>query len=368
MSPSSENSPELELAKWLEEIGLGQYAALFIQERLTLELMPDVADEDLQGLGLPLGHRVAILRAARFLPAKKSSITAPNSLRREQESAPQRTEHRPLTVMFCDLTGSVPLSRFYGAEEFRNLLSEYREICATAVRRYDGFTARYVGDGILMYFGYPTAHEDDAERALRAALAIRAGIAELDKRMGARAGPGITVHLGIATGDVVVGDIVAGGTVEMAAATGDAPNLAARLQGMAPPGSILIDQATRDRAGELFEYSEVDALELKGFDHPVRILQLNGERVSTRFEARTRAPTRLLGRDEQLTALNRQWSVAKSGKFQIGLITGPAGIGKSRMIDGVPLPSKTRDEPVPQRRSSSSSSVQSSSSTRRSPR
>jgi len=335
MSPSSENSPEPMLVKWLEGLGLGQYAALFIREKLTLELMPDVADLDLQGLGLPLGHRITILRAARLLVAEGSAIAAPSTELQEPESAPQRTAYRPLTVMFCDLTGSVSLSRFYGPEEFRNLLSEYRLICATAARRYDGFTARYVGDGILMYFGYPTAHEDDAERALRAALEIRAGISELDKRTRGEANPRIAVHLGVATGDVVVGDIVTGDTVEMAAATGDAPNLAARLQAAAAPGMILIDQATRDRAGELFEYGEVDMQQLKGFDDPVRILQLNGERASTRFEARSGSRVRLLGRDEQLAALNRQWKEAKSGKFQVALIAGPAGIGKSRLIDAV---------------------------------
>jgi class 3 adenylate cyclase/tetratricopeptide (TPR) repeat protein len=330
--PVPKGMPMTEIAGWLEGLGLSQYSALFAQENLTLELLPDLSDEDLKGLGIPLGHRLVILKAARLLPVPTSVATAGSGPRRRNEPSPRGADRRPLTVMFCDLADSVPLSRHFGAEEFRSLLNTYRELCVGPIRRYGGFTARYAGDGIMIYFGYPSAHEDDAARALWAGLEILACIAERDACSSDR-GPKFAVHIGVSTSEVVVGDIISGDTAEAAAVTGDAPNLAARLQSLAAPGTMLIDRATRELAGELFDYRSLGSQRLKGFEQPVAVWQVAGDRPFTRFEARSRPPTQLVGRKSQLKVLYRQWGLARAGQGQVTLISGEAGIGKSRLID-----------------------------------
>ncbi len=321
-----------DLAAWLEQKGLGQYAALFEREKLTLKLLAHVTDENLRELGIPLGHRLVILEGARADLASlavKAQSRPPDHL----TSARGDADRRPLTVVFCDLADSIPISRHFGPEEFRSFLKTYRAVCSEPLRRYGGFTARYVGDGILMYFGYPVAHENDAERALYASLEIRQGIADLDLKTRERSGPKIAVHIGIASGEVVVGDIVGGDAAEAAAVTGEAPNLAARLQSLAPAGSILIDQMTRDLVGEQFEYHFLGEKNLKGFDNPVSVWEVVGERPFTRYESRRGRRSRLVGRASQLASLSKQWTAACSGHGQVALIYGRAGIGKSRLAD-----------------------------------
>lgn len=323
-----------DLAAWLEEKGLGQYAKLFEREKLTLDLLSRVTDADLRGLGIPLGHRLLILEGARAASATQIAGAVPNSPTNSKTSQ-EAADRRPLTVVFCDLADSIPVSRHFGPEEFRALLNTYRAACSSPLRRYGGYAARYVGDGILIYFGYPFAHENDAERALYASIEIRSAVAELDRESREKGGPKIGVHIGIATGEVVVGEIGGGEAAEEAAVTGEAPNLAARLQSLAPTGSIYIDQMTRDLVGEQFEYVSLGEKHLKGFDRPVAVWDIVGERPFTRFESHSGITARLVGREPQIAALAKQWHLAVSGSGQIAVISGRAGMGKSRLAEAV---------------------------------
>lgn len=320
-----------ELGGWLERLGLAVYAELFEKEQLTLDLLPLLSHDELKGLGVPLGHRLTILRAAGALPHAATSQVAPPVAK----PMPRNEDRRQLTIMFCDLTDSIIISRQLGPEAFRSFLITYRELCARSLRRYGGFTARYVGDSILMYFGYPDAHEDDAERAIRCAFDILAGTAALDAQMRAGGGPQLAVHIGIATGPVVAGDMAAADAAEVAAVTGEAPNLAARLQSLAEAGEVLIDQATRDLAGDNFDYHNLGRRHLKGFEQPVTIWRLVGELHSTRFEAHRRSEAPLIGRETELAALLEQWTLAAAGHGQAAVLAGRSGIGKSRLADAI---------------------------------
>jgi class 3 adenylate cyclase len=243
-------------------------------------------------------------------------------------------ERRQLTVMFCDLVGSTALSTKLDPEDMREVITSFQDRCRQAIRQYAGFIARYMGDGMLVYFGYPQAHEDDAERAVRAGLAIVRSMTELNTDIGKRYEIVLAVRVGVATGLVVVGDIVGEGAAEEAAVVGETPNLAARLQGVAEPNQVVVASVTQQLLGGLFEYEDLGSHELKGIAQPVQVWRVAAEReVESRYEAKRiggRLP--LVGRQEELGLLVRSWEAAKEGHGQVVLIQGEAGIGKSRLV------------------------------------
>ncbi len=278
------------------------------------------------------GASLSPVATARHLAAAATDQVSPDTTLHEREA-----ERRQLTVMFCDLVGSTALSAELDPEDMREVITSFQDRCRHAIRQYAGFIARYMGDGMLVYFGYPQAHEDDAERAVRAGLAIVHSMAELNDDIGKRYEVVLAVRVGVATGLVVVGDIVGEGAAEEAAVIGETPNLAARLQGVAEPNQVVVASATRQLLGGLFEYADLGRHELKGVAQPVQVWRVLAEReVESRYEGKRiggRLP--LVGRQEELGLLVRSWEAAKEEHGQAVLIQGEAGIGKSRLVDAL---------------------------------
>jgi class 3 adenylate cyclase/predicted ATPase len=313
---------------WLRSLSLEQYEKTFLDNAIDLAILPELTEGDLEKLGVLLGHRKIMLRAIAALGASAPAIVQGETRWRQRESA----ERRQLTVMFCDLAASTELSARLDPEDFRELLGTYHAAVRKEIKRFDGFIAKYMGDGVLIYFGYPRAHEDDAERAVRAGLGLARGIARI------KAGAAyLASRIGIATGLVVVGDLIGSGDAQERGVVGDTPHLAARLQGLAEPNTVLTDEGTRRLLGNLFEYRDFDAVEIKGFPDPVKVWQvLRPSAVESRFEAlRTVHLTPLVGRDDEIELLMRRWSRAKEGEGQIVLLAGEAGVGKSRMAAAI---------------------------------
>lgn len=244
---------------------------------------------------------------------------------------PERAERRQLTMLFCDLVDSVALSTRLDPEDLRDLISAYQQGCAQSVRPYDGYIARYVGDGVLVYFGYPTAHEDNAERAICAGLDIVAAVGRLPESRNLGVEPEIRVRIGIATGVVVVGDAVAEGVLDRDSVVGEAANLAARLQGLAAPNTIVVSPVTRQLAGERFSYRDLGQHEIKGFANPIAAYQVIERREVTRLQARGGALTPLVGRDAEIALMLERWRRAAAGNGQVVALFGQPGIGKSRI-------------------------------------
>jgi class 3 adenylate cyclase/tetratricopeptide (TPR) repeat protein len=324
-----------DLARWLERLDLSKYAEIFAEHEVSVRDLPHLTEDDLKGLGLPLGPR------RRLLAAVKSGnvFSAPTQPKQriEEEVAPAlqkspmgSAERRLLTVMFADLVGSTELSRRLDPEDLREVLRRYQDAVAAVVRRYDGHIAKFLGDGVLAYFGWPQAHEDDGERAARAGLETVAAVGEIECDNGEY----LRARIGIATGQVVVGDLVSGGRHDAEAVTGETPNLAARLQGTAGPGTVLIDTATRSLVRDVFELRQFADQLLKGFDEPVPVWRVLAERaMASRFEAaHTGGFTALVGREHEIGLLLDRWRLSSTGEGQVVLLSGPAGIGKSRML------------------------------------
>jgi class 3 adenylate cyclase/tetratricopeptide (TPR) repeat protein len=242
-------------------------------------------------------------------------------------------ERRQLTVMFCDLVGSTALSVRLDPEEMRELIATYRKCVTDSVARFEGFIARYLGDGVLVYFGYPQAHEDDAERAVRSGLAAVAAVDALETRTGIR----IRAHVGIATGLVVVGEQIDAGGIRERDAIGETPNLAARLQDLAAPGEVVIAASTRRLVGRMFDCRALGSVEVKGLPKPVAAWQVQGVAVGvSRFEAlHAGALSQLVGRQEEIELLLRRWHQAKAGEGRVVLLSGEPGIGKSRIAESL---------------------------------
>jgi len=236
-------------------------------------------------------------------------------------------ERRQLTVMFCDLVGSTALSTGMDPEDLRDVIASYQNRCSAAIRRYDGFVAKYMGDGILVYFGYPRAHEDEAERSVRAALDIVEAMAELNAAIRRPPGVELAVRIGIATGPVIVGDQIGEGTASETAVVGETPNLAARLQALAQPNQILASAATRAMLGDHFDLANLGTYELKGSAEPVPVWRVLAPReVESRFAAtRTGSSTPLVGRQEEMGLLLRAWDGSRHGRGQVVLIQGRPG-------------------------------------------
>jgi class 3 adenylate cyclase/tetratricopeptide (TPR) repeat protein len=306
--------------------------------------LPQLSDDDLKGLGLPLGHRRKLQAALKDRAAARAAEDVPDVAavdRSIDRRSAAEAERRQLTVMFCDLVGSTALSAKLDPEDLREVMRVYQEAVTGVVTRYDGHVAKYLGDGVLAYFGWPRAHEDDAERAVRAGLDAVAAVSALAPREGVR----LEARAGIATGPVVVGDVVGGGVVEAGAVAGETPNLAARLQGIAAPGTVTIGESTHRLAGAVFECRDLGARDLQGFAAPVRAWSVvRPRRAESRFEV-TRGGhlTELIGREDEVDLLHRRWQRAKRGEGQVVLIAGEPGIGKSRLVRS--LQERIADEP-----------------------
>jgi class 3 adenylate cyclase/tetratricopeptide (TPR) repeat protein len=319
----------MDIGDWLRSLGLRQYEQAFHDNEIDEPILPSLTAEDLKEIGVgPVGHRRKLLEAIAALPAREPSLALQRSAAAAASETHNRAERRQLTIMFCDLVGSTALAAQLDPEDLREVLGAYHRAVSDAVAAAGGFVAKYMGDGVLVYFGYPQAHEHDAEQAVRAGLVLVDRIGRLESRAGALAG-----RVGIATGLVVVGDLLGTGEAQERGVVGETPNLAARLQEMGGPGAVLIADSTRRRLGDLFEYRNLGLVDVKGLTEPVPAWQvLRESTVENRFEAlRSAALSPLVGRDEELGLLLRRWERAKEGDGQIVLISGEAGIGKSRM-------------------------------------
>src|ERR1700757_2506034 len=313
----------------LRRLGLDQYEATFRENNVDETVLPSLTAEDLKDLGVgSVGHRRKLVDAIAALRAEASAPTPLSDAPLATDQAAKDTaERRQVTVMFSDLVGSTALSARMDPEDLREVISAYQRCVAETVRRFGGFAARYMGDGVLIYFGYPVAHEDDAERAVRAGLALIDAVATLP------APEPLQVRIGAATGMVVIGDLVGSGEAQEHDIVGETPNLAARLQAIAEPNMVVIAEATRRLLGNLFELQDLGPKELKGIAGPVRVFAvLRASSVESRFEAMHPGDlTALIGREEELELLLRRWASAKTGEGQVLLLSGEPGIGKSRL-------------------------------------
>ena len=308
----------IDVADWLRRLDLEQYARAFAANDINGEVLPELTADDLIGLGIvSIGHRRKLLAAIAALRERPPTPAVATSA---------AAERRQLTVMFCDLVGSTPLSTRYDPEDLREIIGAYHRCVAETADRFAGFVAKFMGDGVLVYFGYPEAHEDDAERAVRAGLAVIDAVGSL-----ATPEP-LNVRLGIASGLVVVGDLIGAGAAQERGVVGETPNLAARLQALAGPGTLVVAGSTRRQIGGLFEIEDLGAQPLAGFAEPQRAWRVVGDSgVVSRFEALRSQATPLVGRDEELDLLLRRWQQAKCGEGRVVLLSGEPGIGKSRM-------------------------------------
>ena len=325
----------MDIDGWLRRIGLEQYTQTFRDNAIDLSVLPDLTDQDLEKLGVLLGHRRKLLRAIADLEAIEKGAPAV-AVAAAAPAAPRpldTAERRQLTVMFVDLVGSTALSARLDPEDMREIIGAYHRSCAEQITKAGGFVAKYMGDGVLAYFGYPQAHEHDAERAVLAGLAL----AEAVPKLATVVSTALQVRIGIATGLVVVGDLIGSGEAQERGVVGDTPNLAARLQALAEPNMVVIADSTRRLLGNLFELEDLGPQELKGISGPLRAwAALRPAPVEGRFEAmHTSGLTDLVGREEELDLLLRRWSKAKSGEGQVVLLSGEAGIGKSRLTAAV---------------------------------
>jgi class 3 adenylate cyclase len=315
----------MDIAAWLHELGLERYLDAFRENDVDDDVLRTLTADDLRELGVAsLGHRKKLLEAIAALaqpmaepgPADRTvagEVEAPAAI-------PRAAERRQLTVLFCDLVGSTALSAELDPEEMGAVIRAYQNAVAGETLRFEGHVAKFMGDGVLAYFGWPQAHEDDAERAVRAGLALVRAVAGLEA-----GGHRLAARIGIATGLVVVGELVGEGEAQERAVVGETPNLAARLQALADPASVVISEATRRLVGGLFELTDLGPTRVKGFAEPLAAFRVEGEVHGQRL-------TPLIGREHELAMLLERWAWAKEGDGQVVLIAGEAGIGKSRLL------------------------------------
>jgi class 3 adenylate cyclase/tetratricopeptide (TPR) repeat protein len=334
----------MDTGEWLRSLDLGQYEASFRDNEIDEAIIRSLTVDDLKDLGVTLvGHRRRILAAIAELPAPAGvAAAAASDVRPPVVEPPQAAaERRQLTVLFCDLAGSTAMSARLDPEDMREIIRSYQVACSTMIARYDGFVAKFMGDGVLAYFGFPLAHEDDAERAVRAGLDLTDAVASLQTPNGEI----LQTRIGVATGIVVVGDLVGQGSAQEQAVIGDTPNLAARLQARAGPGGVLVADQTRRLLGHTFELKRLELLDVKGLDGPVLAWAVLREaETETRFEAsRSNRTTAFVGREPEVALLVERWRDACAGEGKVALLSGEPGIGKSRILAA--LRERIADEP-----------------------
>jgi class 3 adenylate cyclase/predicted ATPase len=319
----------VDVGVWLRNLGLGRYEATFRESEIDAQVLPDLSDADLEKLGLPMGHRKRLLKAIAGLTSADWVHDAGPPAATVEPKPHDEAERRQLTVMFVDLVGSTALAARLDPEDMREIIRAYHQRCARMVADNGGFVAKYMGDGVLAYFGYPLAHEHDAERAVKAGLAIIDAAPKLETADGEH----LHMRVGIATGIVVVGDLLGSGESQERGVVGETPNLAARLQGVAEPDNVVIAENTRKLLGNLFELSDLGPQNLRGVAGQMRAyLALRESSEESRFEAlHGGSLTPLIGREEETELLLRRWAKANAGEGQVALISGEAGIGKSRL-------------------------------------
>ncbi len=328
------------LAEWLEQYGLGQYAQTFAENHIDYGTLPDLTDDDLKSLGLSLGHRKRLLRAVEALAATQQPSDVSSTVSNADAPLPvekHEPEVRQITVIFCDLVGSTELSEKLDPEDLRPLIDAYRKICELAIKRYDGQVANYAGDGLMAFFGWPRAHEDDAVRAVHAGLAIVTGVARIQGAVT------LASRVGICSGRVVVGQ--SGGPGGWMEAVGETPNIAARLQALAAPNTLVVSESTQRLASGAFNFQDIGFQDLKGVTKPLRTYRvLSAKHRTSRFEAAHASfLTPLVGRFAELNLLRDRWQKAKEADGQIVLLSGLPGVGKSRLIHE--LKSSIQDDP-----------------------
>jgi class 3 adenylate cyclase/tetratricopeptide (TPR) repeat protein len=361
-----------EIAAWLDRLGLGQYAKVFEKNAVDMEVLPELTEGDLEKLNIPLGHRKRILKAigklssgssepprsegekrplSGVLPEERRKVLSPdanadgNALATTETAIesvpPEEAERRQLSVMFCDLVGSTALSARLDPEDLRRVMRAYQDCIADVIHPFNGMIARYQGDGVLAYFGYPEAHEDDAAQATRAGLALIDAVTNLQTDIGSQ----LQIRVGIATGTVIVGDLLGEGASREQAVVGDTPNLAARLQRLAEPGTVLICPSTRRLTGGHFDYRDLGRINLEGWAEPTAAWQVLGSSgVQSRFEAmhKTKLPP-LFGREEEIELLLRRWRHVTQEEGRVVVLTGEPGIGKSHIA--LALEERLQSEP-----------------------
>src|SRR5215471_2077492 len=316
----------MDVSAWLRGLGLERYTPAFRDNDIDAEILAELTADDLIGLGVTsIGHRRKLLAAIGALrEAGAAAVRAPAAA--PPAAGIPAAERRRLTIMFCDLVGSTALATRLDPEDLREIIGASHRAVAKVLTRFGGFVAKYMGDGVLGYFGYPEAHEDDAERALRAGLAVIDAVGRLATQ------EVLNVRLGVASGLVVVGDLIGAGAAQERGVVGETPNLAARVEALAAPGTLVIAESTRRQIGVLFDLEDLGTQSLAGFAEPQQAWRVVGESgVLSRFEALRSEATPLVGRDEELDLLLRRWHQAKAGEGRVVLLSGEPGIGKSRL-------------------------------------
>ena len=312
----------MDVGGWLRSLGLGQYEAVFRDNAIDADVVADLTDGDLEKLGLPLGDRKRLLKAIAGLVGLRSAATKSEPAHAHPPHPPS-AERRPITVMFCDLVDSTSLAAKLDAEDWHNLVGAYLDEASAAVTDLGGHVLKKLGDGLMALFGYPHAQENDAERAVRAALAIQRALADLNARNAKTGAPALAARVGLDMGPVVVD---AAGEV-----FGDAPNVAARVQSAAEPGTVLVTARVQRQTAGLFVVEDRGAHHLKGVPAPVALYRIVRASGGRRGGARILTP--LVGREDELSQLQRRWSRALEGEGQFVQIVGEPGIGKSRLIE-----------------------------------
>src|ERR1700734_3608753 len=317
-----------ELRDWLRRHGFEQYAEIFEANDIDLDILPELSERDFEQLGVSLGNRRRLRKALAEDDAAAATPAGPSAA-----DAPGDAERRQVTGLFCDMVGSTAPPGTGDPELLGGLIRRYQDAVAGAIGRFGGFVAKFMGDGVLAYFGFPRAFEDAAERSVRAAIDILGEVAGIELPDGTR----VQARVGIATGLVVVGEIVGSGAAQERAIVGETPNLAARLQALAAPDTILVSDATQNLLGGLFELESLGAHELKGFARPVPAWRVAGEAVvESRFAAsRAGRDLPMVGRAHEMGLMLDRWHLARGGEGQIVTVIGEAGIGKSRAIEAL---------------------------------
>lgn len=328
------------VSAWLESLDLDRYRDVFQQNAITWDVLTELNDGDLASLGVVLGHRKRLLRAIAHLSQKADSDgLQPVPIAAGPEATPfpsgqDQAERRQLTVMFCDLVGSTALARRLDPEDLQSSIRRFLDTCGEAISRFNGYIAKYMGDGLLVYFGYPHAHEHDAERAVHAGLAVIELVKALPREDRPEQESEIATRIGIATGPVIVGEIIGQDIARERSVFGETPNLASRLQGLAAPNQLIVDSVTKRLVGGEFEFADQGTVSLKGFETPVRVWQvLRAKPSASRFESyRSGRLTDFIGREHETALLLGRWREAVDGEGQVVLLCGEAGIGKSRLV------------------------------------